>query len=77
MVTIILICCILITLTKSIYFTKIEQCRASSQTYLSTRISETVCVLIDNVITNNTKCNHISGVHIRKNSEHQIHFNDK
>ena len=36
--------------------------------------------LIDNVITNNIKCNHISGLLIRKISDHQINcymINDK
>ena len=41
---------------------------------LPTRLSETACTLIDNVITNNIKCNHISGVLIRKISDHQINF---
>ena len=41
---------------------------------LPTRLSETACTLIDNVITNNIKCNHISGVVIRKISDQQINF---
>ena len=41
---------------------------------LPTRLSETACTFIDNVITNNIKCNHISRVLIRKNSNHQINF---
>ena len=41
---------------------------------LPTRLSEISCTLIDNVITNNIKCNHISGVLIRKISDHQINF---
>ena len=52
-------------LTTSGFFPKIT---------LPTRLSETACTLIGNVITNNSKCNHISGVLIRKNSDHHLHF---
>ena len=52
-------------LTMSGFFPKIT---------LPTRLSETACTLIDIVITNNIKCNHISGVLIRKISDHQINF---
>ena len=47
---------------------------------LPTRLSETTCTLIDNVITNNIDNNHLSGVLIRKISDHQMNFcmiNDK
>ena len=47
---------------------------------LPTRLFETTCTLIDNVITNNIDNNHLSGVFIRKISDHQMNFcmiNDK
>ena len=47
---------------------------------LPTRLSETTCTLIDNVITNDIDNNHLSGVLIRKISDHQMNFciiNDK
>ena len=47
---------------------------------LPTRLSETTCTLIDNIITNNIDNNHLSGVLTRKISDHQMNFcmiNDK
>ena len=50
------------------------------QITLPTRLSETTCTLIDNVITNNIDNIHLSGVLTRKISDHQMNFcmiNDK
>ena len=47
---------------------------------MSTRLSETTCTLIDNLMTNNIDNNHLSGVLVRKIFDHQINFcmiNDK
>ena len=47
---------------------------------LPTRLSETTCTLIDNIITNNIDNKHLSGVLTRKISDHQMNFcmiNDK
>ena len=41
---------------------------------LPTRLSETTCTLIDNIITNNIDNNHLSGVLTRKISDHQMNF---
>ena len=41
---------------------------------LPTRLSETTCTLIDNVITNNIDNNHLSRVLTRKISDHQMKF---
>ena len=50
------------------------------QITLPTRLSETTCTLIDNIITNNIDNNHLSGVLTGKISDHQMNFcmiNDK
>ena len=41
---------------------------------LPTRLSETTCTLIDNIITNNIDNNHLSAVLTRKISDHKINF---
>ena len=41
---------------------------------LPTRISRNASTLIDNIFTNNTNHNHISGVSVRLISDHQMQF---
>ena len=41
---------------------------------LPTRLSETTCTLIDNIITNNIDNNHLSAVLTRKISDHKMNF---
>ena len=56
----------------NLFYQQFNNVRLFLKITLPTRLSETTCTFIDNVITNNIKCNHISGVLIRKMSDHQI-----